>query len=159
MNNWWDDTFEKLERGQSNQPKLSQHKPAQQQKIENIQSDGLEHIRERLAGGQKNYTDIDTAQLENTYKEQDNPEMKKVREKLHYLRLQQGETIKAIEERKREEEERKRQIEEEEQKKLAQSGGLATIEAPQGKERKSILGGKRKKAKVNLENKPGGGKQ
>jgi len=49
---------------------------------------------------------------------------------------------------------------EEEQKKIQKENGLTSIEAPHGKEKKSIFGGKKKaKTKVNLENKPGDGKQ
>lgn len=170
-NKWWndDESIERMERGQSG----SQKKPlqSQQQLANQIAKAQQEAVKSRLEAQMgakvsesdipKNFTPLDTEQLKQQYEKQDNPELAAVREALHYLKLQQSETEKAIEARKRLEAERKQKIEtEEEQKKLAETQtGLTSIEAPQGKERKSIFGGKKKKTKVNLENKPGDGKQ
>lgn len=169
-NKWWndDESMERMERGQG----ASQKKPiqSQQQVANQIAQAQQEAVKSRLEAqmGQKvsekdmpkNFTPLNTEQLKQQYDKQDNPELAAVREALHYLKLQQSETDKAIEARKREEMERRQKIEmEEEQKKALKETGLKSIEAPQGKEKKSIFGGKKKKAKVNLENKPGDGKQ
>lgn len=169
-NKWWsdDESIERMERGQGS----GQKKPtsSQQQVASQIAKAQQEAVKSRLEAqmGQKisekempkNFTPLDTEKLKEQYEKQDNPELAAVREALHYLKLQQSETEKAIEARKREEAEREQKIElEEEQNKIQKETGLTSIEAPHGKERKSIFGGKKKKAKVNLENKPGDGKQ
>ncbi len=44
----------------------------------------------------KNYTDLDLNKLQQGFESQDNPELEKVRMKLHYFRLQQSEEKKRL---------------------------------------------------------------
>ena len=85
--------------------------------------------------------------------------MEKIRQRLYYLRLQQTQTIAAIEERRREEEERQKRQDEELQAQQDQKQQFLTdVQAPKGKERRSIFSGKKKQT-ARAEFKPGSGKQ
>lgn len=164
-NNWWEDQFEKLERGQSRSQKTTSNQ--QQQSLPSVQKKLAELTNFGIASGThgergakpQNFTPIDLNKIGETYRTQDNPELNKVREKLHFFQIQQGETRKAIDERKRLEWERKQKMEaEEEEKKKQKQSQFQPLDAPKGKERKSIFLRKKKKATVH-EIKPGGGKQ
>ncbi len=171
MANYWqdDDSFEKLERGGSRQ-KTPQIKPKQtsvsdvQKKLLELSTDSTaaeaSKTFEKTVGSKSNFTPINVDQLGKKYKEQDNPELQKVRERLHYFRLQQPETQRAIDERAAEKQERKRkELEEEEEKKQQRQQQItAPMETPKGKERKSIFSFKKKK-RTQVEVKPGSGKQ
>lgn len=165
-NNWHDDSFEILERGQYRQ-KAPQTKPKPtsvfdiQKKLRELSGDVAKSTtatRLEKVGGGANFTPIDVAALGEKYKKQDDPELKKIREKLHYLKRQQEDTLKAIETRKRREEERKRKQEEEIEKKKQEKPVLPPVEAPKGKERKSIFFF-RKKKRAQSEIRPEANKQ
>lgn len=167
-NQWFDDSFEKLERGQTRQQKTPVQKQTSvsdvQKKLKElsgIRPNGESHVPNSEKTTTANFTPINIEKLGDKYKKQDNPELKRVRERLHYLQLQQAGTWRAIEERKREEEtRRKKELEEEEEKlqKQKEQTMPQSIEAPKGKERKSIFS-LRKKKRAQAEIKPGSGKQ
>lgn len=164
-NNWRDDSFERLEYGGGSQKKPPQ-KPQQQTHVGGIlqklaeqggfatqQTDSeAQKIAEALG-------DTEVSKLKQDAQIKDNPQLEEIRKKLHYLKLQQSGTQKAIEERREEEAERKREDEEDNLAKDAEKKqSLTPLEMPKGKERKSIFGGKKKVEQSQAEFKPGSSK-
>lgn len=170
-NKWWndDESLERMERSDSSSKPANQQQ-VQQKIAQQIAQSQEDAVRSRLeaqingVGGTEakkaaNFTPLDTEKLQKQFEKQDNPELDAIREKLHYLKLQQGETEKAIEERKQEELTRKElQEQEEEMKKMNKQEGVP-FAGIKGKKRKSIFGGNKEKADVTMENKPADGKQ
>lgn len=103
------------------------------------------------------YTPLDMDRLENQYKNQDQKSLQDVRE---FFKKYKDEEKKIIEERKREGQERMQQAEkEEEEKNKKQTGGLSQVQAPKGKERKSIFSRKKVAKRSMVETRAGSGKQ
>lgn len=110
------------------------------------------------AGG---HTPLDIANLQQGYKNQDQNDMNAVREKLIFFRDFKDREKKAIDERKRDEKQRlqKIQVEEEEKKKQQDAKNLQPMEAPKGKERRSILSRKKVVKRNQMETRADSGKQ
>jgi len=160
-----DESFERLEYGSSSQKKPQQKTPT------STQSTQAATVMQKLAeqGGFEgeitqakmeaqvaslSQQNVDALKTDHSLK--DNPQLEEIRNKLHFLQIQQRETQKAIEERKQEEDERKQLLEMEEDNKLGPGENpLDTLVLPKGKERKSIFGGKKKVQQAQAEYKPG----
>ncbi len=170
-NQLFDKTFERLERGggfakkSTHQVKKAVLNSAGQavREATSTQVKSTDKSMEKLEKGQykgQNFTSLNWDKLHQGYQKQDDPEVAKVRERLHYLRLVHSEEKKAVDYFKQKEAERKRLMEEEEKaKKIKVEKILPPMEAPKGKERKSIFSRKTKKKQTYAEVKPGGGKQ
>lgn len=106
------------------------------------------------------HTALDMKQLEEGYKNQDQKDIDEVRHKLEFFRKYKDEEKKAIEDRKRFHEERLQRIAmEEEEKKKHNASGLKSVEAPKGKERRSILSRKKVVKRNQMETRADSGKQ
>jgi len=173
---FWRDTFEQLEQlgtstaQQTGQAVKSVTIGSLQKAIEEFTGGGPSQTSgdkgmEKIEKGQakkQNYTPLDTKKLEQGYKKQDQQKLMDVRQKLwHYFNLEKQEEKKAIDERKKEQEERKKLEWEKEEKKRKEekTKQQAFVEAPKGKERRSILAPRKVAKRAQVETRVGTGKQ
>lgn len=174
---FWSDTFEQLEQlgasttKQTGQAVKSVTLGSLQKALEEFTGSGsLQQSSdkgiEKLEKGQakkQNYTPLDPKKLEEGYKKQDQQKIMDVRQKLwHYFNLEKQEEKKTTEDRKREEEERKKKEEwqkEEEKRREEKAKQQPFVEAPKGRERRSIFAPKKVAKRSQMETRVGAGKQ
>lgn len=106
------------------------------------------------------FTQLDIEKIKSQYESPEEGKMKKIRALLsHYHQLQKGEEKKALQQHQQYDKERAQKFQqEEEQKKRKQQNQKPKIQAPKGKERRSIFG-KVKKKITQIESKASFGKQ
>lgn len=175
---FWSDTFEQLEQLGTSTAKQTG------QAVKSVTVGSLQKALEEFTGGasspqssdkgieklekgqakKQNYTPLDPKKLEEGYKKQDQQKIMDVRQKLwHYFNLEKQEEKKATEDTKREEEERKRKEEwqkEEEKKRIEEKAKQQPfVEAPKGRERRSIFAPKKVAKRSQMETRVGAGKQ
>lgn len=122
---------------------------------------------EKLEKGQpkkQNYTPLDPKKLEDGYKKQDQQKIMDVRQKLwHYFNLEKQAEKKAVDEQKREEDERNRkeewEKEEKKRKEQQEEQKQPFVEAPKGRERRSIFAPQKVAKRSMAETRVGAGKQ
>lgn len=169
---FWDDTFEKaLEAGQSmakSGGKQLKQTFDPRRMVENAISKGdsqsaMQKELQEAQAKKPNMTPLDFAKLQAKYQDQDNSKSDALRNRLFQM-VKSGEE-KMLQEKKQKDMEKKRQEmrerQEKERKEAQRRQQEAGAASPHGKERKSILGGKKKKGiePSPAEIKPSTGKQ